>query len=553
MTQGHLGLEAFDHRDAELDIRRCQTPCARGGSSAGGHDLALLRERIGLVLDLLVPAFQSDRHAHRARGQFEDVAADLAVEGAQAGHRPPRRGHGDGVDEIRIVGGAEDVEILVVGDDTIAVDIDTLGEGLVEGVGTDEAVTGVDHLVAGEHGADLPVPARPGAAQARQQPLVVLLDVGDAGPGLGQAPAEGDVLVVAVLGVPGVAGRGHEAVQVTEHGGRCRLGIGHVLDHGELGEHLDVVRDLAVVAGEQATALDRRHRGDPLVVVEAADRDRAAGAEVVVTVGRAVGRGLDVAVEGEDRSRVARGAAEVDAALGAVIGGLRVVPVPQHDVVAVEEVRGHEQARLVVGQAIAEVGGVFLPVLLARRPRRGRDLGALVVLAQDDVDDPGDGVGPVDRRRAVLEDLDPVHGPQRDAVEVDEAVGDVLGEAVVGDAAAVEQDQRGTLAQAAERDAGAARREGVGELLVEGAAAVLGQVAQHLGDRIDTHLFDVFTVQAQDGLGPLHVDALDVRAGDFHLLELLGLVVLGQGRLDPEGSCDTGIQRQANRLPQRGS
>jgi hypothetical protein len=111
------------------------------------------------------------------------------------------------------------------------------------------------------------------------------------------------------------------------------------------------------------------------------------------------------------------------------------------------DAEGHEAQ----GRDLAQVELEEVP------PAEGEE-GALALL-EDDVDDAGDGVGAVDRGGAVLEDLDALHGAARDRVQVDEGILQVLREAVSRRAAAVEQDEGGFLAQAAQRDTGAPRRD----------------------------------------------------------------------------------------------
>ena len=69
------------------------------------------------------------------------------------------------------------------------------------------------------------------------------------------------------------------------------------------------------------------------------------------------------------------------------------------------------------------------------------DFAALEILAQDDVDHAGDGVGTVDGRGAILEDFDALDGGGGNGVDVGEVLLGAVGQAVFGDALAVDQDQ----------------------------------------------------------------------------------------------------------------
>jgi hypothetical protein len=92
---------------------------------------------------------------------------------------------------------------------------------------------------------------------------------------------------------------------------------------------------------------------------------------------------------------------------------------------------------------------VFLPappsVGAASEPFRSMPC---VVLARDEVDHAADRVGAVERRGAVLQHLDALDRGGRDVVQVDAGV--VAGRSEVGQAAAVQQHQRGRGADAAQ-------------------------------------------------------------------------------------------------------
>ena len=218
------------------------------------------------------------------------------------------------------------------------------------------------------------------------------------------------------------------------------------------------------------------------------------------------------------------------AALAAVIAGLAEVGVGQEDLVALVVVEHAEDVELVLAEVAPAAGqGGAVVVLAAGLAAADARLEAAVVAPHDDVHHAGDGVRAVDRGGAVLQDLDPLDRAGGNGVQVDEGVLQVLSEAVAGDAAAVDQHQGRLLAQAAQRDAGGARSEAVGEAFAEAAAAVGRQIAEHFGNGRLAGALDVLAGDHVDRRDRLGVDPFDVRTGDFHPLHLLRLLLLGNG------------------------
>ncbi len=218
------------------------------------------------------------------------------------------------------------------------------------------------------------------------------------------------------------------------------------------------------------------------------------------------------------RARRARRRAEVKAAARLHVGVLRVGAIAEVDRVAMEVVGDQHRVEAVLGEVAPagdDVGADLVAVAPLGHAVARRHFGALEIAAQDDVDHAGDRVGAVDRRGAVGQHLDALDRAERDRVQVDEREVDVLREAVVGDAPAVDQHQRRVLAEVAQADAGGARREAVGELVVEREAALLRQRAQHFRHRGLAALLDVLAREHGDGCGAFGVDPLDVRAGDL--------------------------------------
>lgn len=145
------------------------------------------------------------------------------------------------------------------------------------------------------------------------------------------------------------------------------------------------------------------------------------------------------------------------------------------------------------------------------------DLGAFEVLPGDDVDHAGHGIGAVHRRGAVLEHFDALDGHQRQRVEIDEGVGQAAGrEAIVGQAAAVEQHQRVLLRQAAQADAGRAGGPAVVGGFVAGVAGVGRDRTQHIGHGGLAGLFQLLPADHLHRVGGFGIGTLDVGAGDAH-------------------------------------
>ena len=83
-------------------------------------------------------------------------------------------------------------------------------------------------------------------------------------------------------------------------------------------------------------------------------------------------------------------------------------------------------------------------------------LHAVEVIPQDDIDYPGDGVGPVGCRSAVLENIHAFDRGEGDIVDIDKGRVDIFRERADRDASAVDQNKGGVGAEAAQGYAGAA-------------------------------------------------------------------------------------------------
>src|SRR6185436_15894496 len=116
-----------------------------------------------------------------------------------------------------------------------------------------------------------------------------------------------------------------------------------------------------------------------------------------------------VAAGRDARDRLVGAEAEVAQVLPADVAAIGDVAVVDLALATDLEVGEHVEALpLQVAESAGDRGALFLAVAVLRRAVARVHGQALIVLAQDDVDDAGDRVRAVDRRAAVLQDLDPL-------------------------------------------------------------------------------------------------------------------------------------------------
>ena len=390
--------------------------------------------------------------------------------------------------------------------------------------------------------AGLVVPVAQVAVGGQQQALVDLVVARDGRAEVGHRPRDGQRLVrdagdgrhaAALARVP-LAGRRQDR-RARTHGQR----LGRILVaedgfvaarvfHGDGVVGVDLLRRLGV----HRQLLVRVQRGAVVVVVQdagvlpALDRIRIQAAARVVRIRRVLVGGT-----GEVGGR---GVAAAGSGPGPADGGHRGVvrdeagAIRQREAAALVEVDGAVDVPAVAFQvALAERGLDALLVAAAAALRLHElhgDVAALDLALGDEVDDAADRIRPVDRRRAVAQDLDALQRADRDDVQVGVAVGDGL----VGEAAAVQQHEGAVHAQAAQVDVGAGA--GVGRLQ----RRRLRQRHHHVGQRGHALLDQFLGLDGRDGQGFLGGQALDAGAGDFHALDrrvgLLGLRLLGEGK-----------------------
>jgi hypothetical protein len=157
-------------------------------------------------------------------------------------------------------------------------------------------------------------------------------------------------------------------------------------------------------------------------------------------------------------------------------------------------------------------------ILIAAEAARGdsglaADLDALIVAAQHEVDDAGDGVRTVDGRIAAGDDVDPLDQVVRNRIDVrrDGVVQDVGGDV----AAAVDEHERAERAEAAQIEQVEARNADAGARILLGiGAAQLGQVVQRVADIGVALLEEGVAADRGDRNRGFEVGAADARAGD---------------------------------------
>ena len=395
---------------------------------------------------------------------------------------------------------------------------------------------------------------------------------------------------------------------VGERAGRADRRTGLAAIEADLAEEGQGVRQFIVDVGEDVDALDRglggqvvegcrrieaqvgiraRHFRRAIAVIIAgvgcarSDAATGIGAGLDVELARAVGEGSAVAGErlveeigaaaGADDAEGAPGRAGAGAVPGRDIGegGASDIaaPIDAGGIILVAEIEfrflGIAAEDRDIAAAFVEVepdqaiGGKFAQIGAFRAAILDVELGALVIGLEHIVDDAGDRVRAIERRRAVAQHFDALDIADGNSVGVvaegrdagiDDA-GDRLRCRVQHGATAVDQQQRIALAQTTQRNGRYVAARGVGvaaaqHLFVEGDAAQLRDGAIEVGTRNGGHCLDLlFSDQADrqraGGIGALDLgtDDDDFRSGRFTGLRggfCAGLGLGHAGRQRPE-------------------
>ena len=191
----------------------------------------------------------------------------------------------------------------------------------------------------------------------------------------------------------------------------------------------------------------------------------------------------------------------------------------------VPEIRGEQEAPAIGRAAQREPAG-FRVRAFARRPiRRSPDFHALVILAQDDVHHAADRVGAVNCRGAVGENLDTLHGRQRNDVEVHRLVG---GDGRTRHAPPVQQHQGPVGADSVKIDGGLADPR-TARTLPRRTQAVDRVVAEHVRHRFAAAQQNVLARDHHHRPRLLDVDPPDARPGDHLAPELHDVLAIFLG------------------------
>ena len=333
---------------------------------------------------------------------------------------------------------------------------------------------------------------------------------------------------------------------------RQALAVAVGREHRIVVERADVVRHEIAAAGEAV-----------------AERDHLAGA-----VGHAVGLGRQADAVGEERVVDERDAAVVDR-LHRLAGHIHVlVRAGRQRLEKARVGRVHRARRPVqavglgelarqrdVAAPVGEVGAeqradaLGVGVVLTRAAELHVDVGALVVVLEDDVDRAGDRVRAVDRRTAHRDRLDALDQLGRDVVQVHLAARGYRAterRRVGGDEApAVDERQRALRAQAVQVHE--ALCDAVGRLHVAGAGrrhAEARQFRQGLADVGVAPLVEHLVGHDRGRFQPVEVRARDARTGDDDFLQA---VVRGRVLGDRLGvlRAGRGAEHQADRHVQQ--
>ena len=181
---------------------------------------------------------------------------------------------------------------------------------------------------------------------------------------------------------------------------------------------------------------------------------------------------------------------------------------------------------------------------------------AVLLLLGDDVDDAGDRVGAVQRRRAIGQDLDAIDRAGRNRVEIDRG-GDARGRGLADPTQSVDEDQGALGTEVAQRHGSRARAD-TGAVGIE--AEVAGRIElgvergtadrealDHVADRPEPGRRDVGRADHLDRRLAFDFGLLDARAGDLDRLEALGVIATFGLRKD-RGSGNTDQSCSERRL-----
>ena len=145
---------------------------------------------------------------------------------------------------------------------------------------------------------------------------------------------------------------------------------------------------------------------------------------------------------------------EVGTALeAALIGGTTEIAITCPDGVAFEVIDNRKGVEFVFGKVAKSTGqadAFFVAIVVRGAAATSRKLQPLEVAPQYHVDYTRQCVGAIDGRSTVFQDFDTINGGERDAVQINKCILQILRKAKICHAATVNQGQRAALAEAAQ-------------------------------------------------------------------------------------------------------
>jgi hypothetical protein len=150
---------------------------------------------------------------------------------------------------------------------------------------------------------------------------------------------------------------------------------------------------------------------------------------------------------------------------------------------------------------------------------------------QNDIDHAAHRIGAIDCRGSIRQHLDSFDCGYRNAAEIDEIVSAARCKGKDRHTATIDEHERAADAKSAQVDRGSRGREAEGELLVETATSVLGQVIHGFENRVVAAIVEIFRRDRDDWRGAFFLDTPNARAGnDYDWLFVSSCLLCVDGR-----------------------
>ncbi|MNS72233.1 hypothetical protein D3C72_1056350 [compost metagenome] len=297
--------------------------------------------------------------------------------------------------------------------------------------------------------------------------------------------------------------------------------------HSDIGEQIGAVID---VERQQTVAVEIALLGL---------HGPVAGSGFVAAAVRALARvvGAEHAAAVDGRGRIAASGARIDVATGGGVatigdgrrlrrlaGGIIVqriheVALPRVDRLAHIQFEAEQAFPAFARAAAHHLHALVVTTTLLGAAGTHVDVHAVEAVLEDDVDHAGDRIGAVHRRCACGQHLDALDQRTGDVGQVDHVHRALVGQWIVGLAAAVDQHQRAVRAQATQVDGVRRRGEGIAEVLALHVAGVFSERAQRIECVAVALRIDLLAADHRDRRWPLDAGTRDARAGDLHFLQ----------------------------------